>query len=91
MSSVVIMHIGSIEVKEGESVLSGIRKNIGLSQEGLARRFGVSVRTVVRWERGESPISLTFPQFKFLMSELAAKGVDINELPDDWGPLNQQN
>ena len=30
------------------------RKALGLSQEALARRFGVSVMTVHRWESGEN-------------------------------------
>jgi len=32
--------------------LQEIRRDFGLSQEGLARRLDVSVSTVIKWERG---------------------------------------
>ena len=31
-------------------LLKGVRKKLGISQEGLARRLGVSLPTVARWE-----------------------------------------
>lgn len=34
--------------------LKALRRARSLSQEALARELGVSVRTVARWERGES-------------------------------------
>jgi len=39
-----------------------LRRKLGLSQEGLARKLGVSVLTVRRWEKGSSkpsPLALT--------------------------------
>ena len=33
------------------------RERLGLSQSELARRFGVDVMTVSRWERGERQIT----------------------------------
>ena len=38
-----------------------LRRQLGLSQEGLARKLGVSVITVRRWEKGSfkpSPLAL---------------------------------
>jgi putative transcriptional regulator len=38
-----------------------LRRELGLSQEGLARKLGVSVITVRRWEKGSfkpSPLAL---------------------------------
>lgn len=32
--------------------IKGLRKKLGLTQEGLARKIGVSWSTVNRWERG---------------------------------------
>jgi DNA-binding transcriptional regulator YiaG len=34
--------------------LKEARTRLELSQEGLARRLGVSVRTIVRWEQGDA-------------------------------------
>lgn len=34
------------------------RKNLGLSQEGLAERFHVSRQTISSWENGKSAIKL---------------------------------
>ncbi len=39
-----------------------LRHKLGLSQEGLARRLGISVITVRRWEKGSykpSPLALS--------------------------------
>ena len=39
-----------------------LRRQLGLSQEAFARRIGVSVLTVRRWEKGSSkpsPLALT--------------------------------
>lgn len=34
-----------------------LRKDAGLTQEQFAKRIGASLRTVTRWERGESPMT----------------------------------
>ena len=36
------------------ALIKEVRKQLGLSQEDLARRLGVSLATVNRWENGQS-------------------------------------
>lgn len=61
--------------------LKELRKQAGLSQEGLARVVGVSGKTVSNWERGMSIASLTVPQMKALCNALS---VTLDDLPDDF-------
>ena len=44
-----------------------LREKLGLTQEQLAHKLGVTVKTVNRWERGKSKPS---PMAKMLLSEL---------------------
>ncbi len=46
-----------------------LRIVLGLSQEAFARRVGVSVRTVVRWERGVKPSQMAMKQLKRVEKE----------------------
>jgi len=44
-----------------KEAIKGLRQKLGLSQEGLARKLGVSVLTVRRWEKGTykpSPLAI---------------------------------
>jgi DNA-binding transcriptional regulator YiaG len=50
----------SCDMMNKESIKE-LRRKLGLSQEGLARKLGVSVITVRRWEKGTfrpSPLAL---------------------------------
>jgi len=52
------------------SLLKEIREQLGLSQEDLARRLGVSLATVNRWENGLSkPSKLAKAQFDSLLAK----------------------
>jgi len=73
--------------KKGEPALKQIRKALGYSQEALARKIGVSVRTLNRWERGVYTPTFTIPQIKNLEQELEGLGLRFRDLPDDLGPL----
>ncbi len=69
--------------EEADSPLKKLREEAGFSQEELARRIGVSVTTISRWERGVSPAMLSVPQMKALCQVF---GRSIEELPDEFGP-----
>jgi transcriptional regulator with XRE-family HTH domain len=68
-----------------ESALKQLRDRLGLTQEVLSRRCGIPLRTYVRWETGEATPRPTIPQVKVLCRGL---GVAIEELPDEFGPVN---
>jgi transcriptional regulator with XRE-family HTH domain len=75
-------------VEEGKSPLRTLRELLGnISQEELARRLGVSVVTVSRWERGVTPATFTIPQMKALSRELKSVGYSVEDLPNDFGPF----
>ena len=69
-----------------ESPLKQLRDHLGLTQEELARRCEIPLRTYVRWETGEATPRPTIPQVKALCRELQ---VAIEELPDEFGPLEK--
>ncbi|MEB3179066.1 MAG: helix-turn-helix transcriptional regulator [Nostocaceae cyanobacterium] len=73
--------------QENQSPLKKLREEAGLSQEELARRVGVSVTTISRWERGASSPMLTVPQMKALCKAL---GKSLDELPDEFGLPNDE-
>jgi type I restriction enzyme M protein len=61
------------EPRDAESVaarLRILRDSLGLSQEQLARRLGVSFATVNRWESGRTQLS---PRAKAALAELEAQ------------------
>ncbi len=58
------------ELQEALSLLKDARERAGLSREELAERWGLSVKTIYRWERGR-----TIPSnrhYKRLVIEFAA-------------------
>lgn len=64
------------QVKIG-GFLRNLRKEKGLSQEALAERFGVSSRSVSRWENGN-----TMPELGILVDMADFYEVDIREIID---------
>jgi len=55
--------------------LKEVRKQLTLSQEGLARELGVSFATVNRWENGRSrPSKLAWIQFDAFCSKMTETG-----------------
>lgn len=76
----------------GESPLKQIREALGLSQEAFAREIGTALVTVGRWERGQTPPTFTLPQIKALRRLIRPLGLDIDDLPDHFGPTEiEQN
>ncbi|MBD1848819.1 helix-turn-helix transcriptional regulator [Leptolyngbya sp. FACHB-711] len=69
--------------KAGESPLKQLREKAGLTQEELARRCRIPLRTYQRWESGESAARPNIPQVKALCRELK---IPIEQLPDEFGP-----
>ena len=69
--------------KEGEAPLRQLRERAGLTQEELARRCGIPLRTYQRWETGETAARPSIRQIKALCREL---NILVEELPDELGP-----
>ena len=62
--------------------IEAIRKTLGLSQEALARLLGISVRTIVRWEKeGDHPPPLEWERID-LLRELVETAMDIMDERD---------
>jgi DNA-binding transcriptional regulator YiaG len=56
-------------------LIKEIRKQLNLSQEDLARRLGVSLATVSRWENGLSkPSKLAKAQFDAFCEKMTEQG-----------------
>jgi transcriptional regulator with XRE-family HTH domain len=75
------------QAKEGESALRQLRERAGLTQEELARRCGIPVRTYQRWETGETAARPSVRQIKALCREL---NIAIEDLPDEFAPRRSQ-
>ncbi len=55
-----------------------VRERLGLSQEKLAARLGVSFPSVNRWENGKAkPSPLASQQIKDLLREMGQNGADL--------------
>ena len=60
--------------------LPALRKDLGLTQEDIAKALGVSTRTVINWENGHHEPRLTIKQMKALCLLLKRP---IELVPDD--------
>ncbi len=57
------------------SLIKEVRRQLGLSQEDLARNLGVSLATVNRWENGISkPSKLATAQFEVFCEKMTEQG-----------------
>ena len=55
--------------------VKSVRQQLGISQEELARKLGVSFATVNRWENGRTnPIKLARAQFDVFCRKMSDKG-----------------
>ena len=58
------------------NLVKEVRKQLGLSQEDLARKLGVSFSTVNRWENNKSsPSKLAKAQFDGLIADMKDRGL----------------
>lgn len=65
--------------------LVSMRKQLGLTQDDVARALDVTTRTIINWENGHHEPRLTIRQVKKLCRVLQISTVD--ELPDNlFGP-----
>lgn len=75
--------IKSAESTNGGIGLKTLRELLGdISQEELARRINASLRTVHRWESGQTA-RLSMPQIKALDAQLGSVGLRFKDLSDD--------
>jgi len=59
-----------------KEAIKELRLKLGLSQEGLARKLGVSVLTVRRWEKGSfKPSPLALLRIEELIKELKGESL----------------
>ena len=55
-----------------------LRNRLGLTQEKLAARLGVTFPTINRWENGRAkPSPLALKQIEELLNDLGTKGLDL--------------
>ena len=71
-----------VQLPTFSSTIQSIRSTLMLSQENLARVLGLSVRTVVRWEKEGAQPPLLEQERLFLIRELIEIAKDIME-PED--------
>lgn len=75
-----------LHLLEGVSYLKQLREAVKLSQEDLARKMGVTAKTVYRWEAGVYSVNLSSQQWKVLHKEIFIPlGINVLDLPDDLG------
>lgn len=57
-----------------------LRRRLGLSQEKLAAKLGISFQTVNRWEKGHAkPSPLAMQSIKQKLEEMGEQGADLLE------------
>ena len=65
----------STEYSTFSKLIKEVRKQLGLSQEDLAHKLGVSFATINRWENGKtSPSKLAKAQFDSYLSQMKREG-----------------
>jgi len=61
--------------KDFPSLIKEVRKQLGISQESIAREIGISFATVNRWENGKAiPSNLAKAQFDSFCSKMVRQG-----------------
>jgi len=73
-------------VERVKTGLSGLRAELGLKQEDVAKALGVSTRTVINWENGHHEPRLTVRQMKALCVLLQRP---IERIPEDFSDLSK--
>ena len=64
-----------IERSDYPALLRELRRQLGISQEDLARELGVSFNSINRWENGKvSPSKLARTQLETFIEKMASNG-----------------
>lgn len=64
-----------LDQRDFPTLFKEVRRQLGLSQEGLARELGVSFATVNRWENAQvKPSQLAKAQFETFCSKMIKQG-----------------
>ncbi|MGL5941910.1 MAG: helix-turn-helix domain-containing protein [Waterburya sp.] len=66
-------------IQESDNTFRRLRKSTSLTQENLARRLGVAVSTIRRWEKSQAEPTMTVHQMKCLCSAVNKR---FEQLPD---------
>lgn len=74
------------EEERKRSPLVPLREKVGLTQEALAKRLGVTDHTIRNWEKGRAEPRLTIKQIKDLCLALECT---LDDLPDSFCPENK--
>jgi len=62
-------------------LVQALRHRLGLSQEKLAARLGVSFQTVNRWERGRvNPSPMAMKLLEHQVQQMGEQGADLLEI-----------
>ena len=79
-SKELMMHLNQ---KDLPALFKEVRRQLSLSQEGLARELGVSFATVNRWENAQvKPSKLAMAQFENFCLKMMKQGrLDLPEAP----------
>ncbi len=68
------------ESKDLGRLVKSLRELLGLSQEKLAAKLGVTFSSVNRWENGHTkPSPLAMKQIETIVLELGAKGKELHD------------
>lgn len=64
--------------RETSDLIRELRSRLGLTQEKMAARLGVTFPTINRWENGRSkPSPLALKQIEGLLADLGKNGQDL--------------
>lgn len=66
------------------SVFDFLQIELGISQNELAQKLGVTRSTIYRWKTGKRKIYLTTEQVVLLEEMLETCGLNFSDLPKDW-------
>ncbi|MEB3826609.1 helix-turn-helix domain-containing protein [Phormidium sp. CCY1219] len=66
---------------QASELIRALRERLGLSQEKLAVRLGVSFQTVNRWEKGRvTPSPMAIKPIELQLRQMGDRGADLLEV-----------